>query len=265
MILCRLCGSDTALFLDARVLSRHDVRYFRCPTCDLIQTEQPHWLDEAYGSAISSLDTGAIQRNTFTARLTLAIGAVLGLDPRGRCLDFGGGCGVFTRMMRDAGWHFTWSDKYGQNFFARGFEGDPSQPHELVTAFEVFEHLVDVRGELARLFAPRHRAVLASTALHDGRPPRDWWFFGFGHGQHVAFYSAKTMHHIAREFGYEVIAAPARTLFIRRDIAIPAWRRALAARFLASDWLAYACGSILIELRRPRSLTLADSAALRDR
>lgn len=265
MIPCRLCGGETTHFMEARVLTRHDVRYFRCAACDLIQSELPHWLDEAYGSAISALDTGAIQRNTFTARLTLAVGTALGLDPSERCLDFGGGCGVLTRMMRDAGWHFTWSDKYGPNLFARGFEGDPAQSHELVTAFEVFEHLSDVRGELANLFAPRPRVVLASTVLHDGQPSRDWWFFGFGHGQHVAFFSAKTMRLIARDFGYEVIAAPSRTLFIRRDIAIPAWRRALAARLLVSDWLAYACGSILVELRRPHSLTLADSAALRDR
>ncbi len=248
-----------------RVLHRHDVAYFQCAKCDLIETELPHWLDQAYSSALGAIDTGAIHRNTFTARLTLAVGFVLGLDPRAKCLDFGGGHGVFTRLMRDAGWHFTWSDKYGENLFARGFEGDPAQTHELVTAFEVLEHLVDVRAELARIFAPRHRTVLVSTSLHDGQPARDWWFYVPEGGQHIAFYSERSMRYIARKFGYEAIVAPTHTLFIRSDFVVPSWKHAILARLLSSAWLAYGCGSILFELRRSKSLTLSDSLALRKR
>jgi len=81
------------------------------------------------------------------------------------CLDYGGGHGVFVRIMRDFGFDFRWSDCYATNIYARGFEGDVHLRHELVTAFEVFEHLVDVRAELAALFEPRHRYILVSTLV----------------------------------------------------------------------------------------------------
>ena len=50
---CRACGHPTAPYTTARVLNRHDVRYDRCPQCGLIQTETPHWLNEAYSEAIA--------------------------------------------------------------------------------------------------------------------------------------------------------------------------------------------------------------------
>lgn len=262
---CRLCGAPSVNFMSLMVLGSHPAGYFRCAHCGLIETETPSWLDRAYSSALSAIDTGAIHRSTFTARLALAVAFVLGLDPHKKSLDFGGGYGVFTRIMRDAGWHFTWYDKFAENLFARGFEGDPNAAHEFVTSFEVLEHLVDVREEFTRLFAPRHRAVLVSTSLHDGHPARDWWFFMPEAGQHVAFYSADTMRYIANEFGAEVIIAPMFTLFVRKDVELTKWKRRMLSWLLRFSWLAYGAGSVLFELRRGRALTLSDSIALRQK
>ncbi len=39
-------------------------------------------------------------------------------------LDYAGGYGVFTRLMRDIGFDFYWHDPYTQNLFANGFEKD---------------------------------------------------------------------------------------------------------------------------------------------
>ena len=140
-----------------------------------------------------------------SAHLTLSVAWLLGIDPGQPCLDFGGGHGVLVRMMRDLGLDFRWSDKFGKNLFAAGFEGDAANRYALVTAFEVFEHFEDVGPELRRLFSPGHGAVLVSTLLHD-RPARDWWYWCPETGQHLAFYSRRTMAHIANEFGYEAIA-----------------------------------------------------------
>ena len=54
---CRLCGAAAEPTCVQRVLGRHDVRYYRCPACDLMQTEPPYWLDEAYARTGPSLDT----------------------------------------------------------------------------------------------------------------------------------------------------------------------------------------------------------------
>lgn len=223
---CRLCGSDTVFLFCQRVLYKHDVRYFRCPTCDLIQSEQPWWLSEAYSSAISSFDTGAIARNLRSADLSFVVASLCGVGRAARCVDVGGGHGVFVRMMRDRGLNFSLCDKYAQNLFARGFEADPNEPSDLVTCFEVFEHFADVGGETEQLFFPRHGLILVSTILHRGHR-EGWWYYGPDAGQHIAFYSSRTMQFIAARFGYRRISGGAYTLFIRNDLVLPVARSML--------------------------------------
>ncbi len=261
---CRLCGQEATYLLSQRVLGRHDVNYFRCPACDLIQSEQPHWLDEAYSSAISALDTGAISRNIFCTRLAVVMARLLRVKRSEPCLDYGGGHGVFSRMMRDAGYNFRWCDKYGPNLYACGFEGDAKSTYRFVTAFEVFEHLVQVREELAMIFQPAHDFVLVGTVLHTN-PEKDWWYFVPETGQHVAFYSPRTLEHIGMTFGYQAFCGRAYSLLVRNQIRIGAWRRMLIRRYLNWTWLAYGIGSLQVELGRRRSLTWDDHVALKRR
>lgn len=54
---CRLCGAELQPHVRQHLLGRHDVQFHRCPRCDLIQSEPPYWLDDAYSQAISALDT----------------------------------------------------------------------------------------------------------------------------------------------------------------------------------------------------------------
>jgi hypothetical protein len=231
---CRLCGAPASPIFRQTILDRHDAAYFQCAVCDLIQTEPPYWLDEAYASALCAADTGAIHRNLLTADLTTALARLLGLTPRSRCLDYGGGHGVFVRMMRDRGFDFRLHDRYAENLFAPGFEADPGAPFDLVTAFEVVEHFADVATDLKRLFGSRPRCLLISTQLHRGHEP-GWWYYTPHTGQHIAFYSEKTMRRIAGDFGYRVAGSRAYTLFIRDDSEIAAWRITLAQRLIRSS------------------------------
>ena len=135
--------------------------------------------------------------------------------------------------MRDRGLDFHWSDKFAPNLYARGFEAESTEPHDLVTAFEVFEHFDDVRAELDRLFSPGHRFVLISTFLHRGH--RDgWWYYVPEVGQHVSFYSRRTMSFIAEKFGYQEFCGPAFTLMIRKTESphLSGWRIGMIKRIL---------------------------------
>jgi hypothetical protein len=261
---CRLCGSSTHFLFCQRVLHKHDVRYFRCPACDLIQSEEPWWLGEAYSSAITSFDTGAIARNVRCARLTTATAWLLGVTPQSHCADFGGGHGVFVRMMRDLGFYFALCDKYAQNLFARGFEADPTQRFDLVTCFEVLEHFADVSGELDRMFSPRHDAILVSTVLHRGHR-EGWWYYGPTHGQHIAFYSRQSMQFIAQRFGYEAISGGAFTIFVRPELLIARWKQIVLSRLIRGtradrDWKG--TSAILAVAPKHPSLTSIDSENL---
>ena len=231
-MLCRLCNNSTIPLFTQRVLGRYDVHYFCCNVCDLIQSEKPYWLDEAYADgAMADADTGAIARNALCAQTTSVIARLLMLSSHSRCADFGGGHGVFVRMMRDRGMDFRLCDKYATNLFARGFEADVADRFELMTAFEVFEHFADPAVEIERIFSPGHDAVLVGTVLHRGYRP-GWWYFSPQTGQHVAIYSAATMQTIGERRGYRVLSGPAYTLFLRRDRNVSPLETAFMERLL---------------------------------
>jgi len=190
-------------FGQAMVLGRHDVRYYRCPACGFIQTETPYWLAEAYSSAITRSDLGLVSRNLLCARLTPLVIVTL-FDRRARFLDYGGGYGLFVRLMRDQGFDFYRHDRYAENLFAAGFDAAdrPAAGYELVTAFEVFEHLVEPRAEMEQMLA-YSRHILFSTRLTPEPAPdlQSWWYYGLDHGQHVALYSRQALRVLGQQFG----------------------------------------------------------------
>ncbi len=261
---CRLCGGAAAPVCHQLLLNKYEAKFYRCGDCDLIQSEPPYWLEESYSSAISAHDTGAISRNLFSANFSAALFRVLGIGRKSACLDYGAGHGVFVRMMRDRGYQFLWYDKYAANLFARGFEGSVSARYDIVTAFEVFEHLVDCREELDTLFRPKHKFVLVSTVLHSGHR-EGWWYYTPESGQHVAFYSRNTIDHIAERYNYVVVCGATHVLFVERACRLSAFATSLVR--LAFRWqkAAYALGAMFSPLDFAfRSLTLSDHRAMKD-
>ncbi|MEJ2506837.1 MAG: hypothetical protein P8Y81_11315 [Ignavibacteriaceae bacterium] len=68
-VTCKICSSESKYVFSATVLQKYDVKYFHCPECGFLQTEEPYWLDEAYSSAIGAEDTGLIALNILLIRL----------------------------------------------------------------------------------------------------------------------------------------------------------------------------------------------------
>ncbi len=199
---CRVCGGTTVLAFQAMVLRKHMVSYFSCPTCGFHQTEKPYWLNEAYERPINLSDTGLVARNiTYSQKVSLILYFLLGRG--GRFLDFAGGYGLFTRLMRDVGFDFYWDDSFTKNMFAQGFSSKEfEQEYQAVTAFEVFEHFSDPGREISDLLKISRNVVFSTELFDSGRlPPRDWWYYGFGHGQHISFYSLQTMQFLAQAHG----------------------------------------------------------------
>jgi hypothetical protein len=248
---CRICGAASNPFGRAKVLGRHPVQYFRCSTCGFVQTEKPYWLAEAYQDALSGLDVGAVSRNL---RLQPIVQAVIQefFHPARRFVDYGGGSGLFVRLMRDAGYDFWWQDKYARNVFARGFEAKSGQS-ELLTAFEVFEHLEDPAGELNQMLTCA-RNVLFSTVLLPAETPQpgQWWYYGLEHGQHVALYSVRALEQLGQRFGLHLCSAGELHLLSERPINARAFRRATRPRI--ASWIN--------RFSRRRSLTDSDFQAV---
>jgi hypothetical protein len=230
---CRVCGSATS-FIFKRALLGHEVDYFQCPKCGYVQTEEPHWLDQAYESAINLTDCGLVHRNERMRKLVVQTMAMLGIL-KGKVIDCAGGYGLLVRMLRDWGVDARWNDPYCGNLMARGFEARKDEQADLVTAFEAFEHFVDPLGELGKLLE-RGDNVLFSTALVSvpAPKPEDWWYYCFEHGQHVGFLSTGALQVMAERFNCH-FRTDGRSFHLFTKAPLPAWKWFLFrnTRFLA--------------------------------
>jgi hypothetical protein len=182
-------------------MNKYKVAYWHCPRCGFLQTEEPYWLDDAKCDALNIYDTGIISRAISFSRITAGLIYFL-FDTQGKFVDYAGGYGLFTRMMRDIGFDYYWYDPYAQNLFARSFEFKKNmQPVTLVTAFECFEHFVDPQQSIAELFAISPNIFFSTTLLPVPCPkPQKWWYYGLQHGQHICFYARSTLEFIAKQY-----------------------------------------------------------------
>jgi hypothetical protein len=211
-------------------MSKFEVTYYRCVNCGFIQTEQPYWLEEAYSEAIASQDVGVMMRNEMNALFTSNL-LSLAFGNTSHALDFGGGHGVFVRMMRDRGFNFFWKDLYASNHFARGFEFDPTISYDFVTAFEVLEHFVEPMRELESVMAIADNVFVSTLTVPTPTPQlSDWWYYLPSTGQHVSFYTKEALNHIAAHYNRHLYSNGSYHLFTKQPISPFRFRLAMNAK-----------------------------------
>lgn len=209
---CPICANPMHACFTARVLHKYTADYEVCDSCGFLRAKEPHWLDEAYSSAIAAADTGLVGRNTMIAdKVAGVLYWVASAHGRGRYLDAAGGYGMLTRLMRDSGFDFYWSDKHCQNLLATQFEYTPALGAcDAVTAIEVMEHLVDPVAFIEETLKQAGSDMLIfTTELYEGAVPRpeDWWYYTFATGQHIGFYQRRTLETIGRRLGLQFSSA----------------------------------------------------------
>ena len=198
---CNICKNEASILFNDLVLNKYKVDYFKCSNCGFIQTEKPYWLNEAYGNAITDLDIGLVSRNLIYSDLLEKI-IKNNFNYKGKFLDYAGGYGLFVRLMRDKGFDFYWEDKYCKNIFAKNFDVHglkKKNRFDLITAFELFEHLANPINELKKMLKYSD-VIIFSTELQPEKKinnANDWWYFAQETGQHISFYSKETLQYIA--------------------------------------------------------------------
>lgn len=202
---CKICNNKTEKLFQGKILNKHIVQYYQCTHCQFIQTEKPYWLAEAYSSAIGEQDIGLLRRNNKLVPQVVEIFQRSRINSDSKFLDYGGGMGVFVRLMRDEGYDFYLYDKYCENKFAKHFQIEElqNQHFEAITAFEVFEHLEQPKEDIKTML--QHSDMLIfSTELQPNiqfKSINDWWYFAPLGGQHIALYSKQSLEELAQQFG----------------------------------------------------------------
>lgn len=137
-------------------------------------------------------------------------------------LDYGGGSGLLSKQLREKGWDSQTYDPYvDRSVSVRGIG-----PFDLVTAFEVFEHVPDVNvlfDDLQTLVKV-DGAIMFSTLLSDGEigrhRPLTWWYASPRNG-HISLFSAQSLRLCLNRRGFNFASASANLHVAYR--AVPAW------------------------------------------
>jgi hypothetical protein len=202
---CKICNYKARNIFSAKILNKYNVKYYYCDYCGFLQTEEPYWLKEAHSDPISIIDTGIMARNIDSSKITAVILFFL-FNKYGKFLDFAGGYGFLTRLMRDIGFDFYWHDPYSPNLVARGFESKGnSLKYELITSFETFEHFAEPVKEIESMIQFSDNILFSTELLPSTLPkPEAWWYYALESGQHISIYSYKTLRYIAQKYNMNI-------------------------------------------------------------
>ena len=192
---------------------QHQARYYECGACHALQIPDVPWLAAAYrhegaGHACDR-DTGRLRR-CFSASWYLFVLKSVGVVPSSaRLLDWGGGHGLLSRMLRDVGID-AWS--YDPHVPVPLFSADQALSDDeavegsfdVVTAFEVLEHLVDpvgTAGSIRRILAPGATVVVSTGVYRSGQHDESWHYLAVEGGQHITFWSEAALGHLGSLLG----------------------------------------------------------------
>lgn len=200
---CHICANESLKIFDALILNKYRTDYFQCTNCGFIQTEKPTWLNEAYVSAITSIDVGLVYRNLGFSNIIPSILDIFSTEDDSY-LDYGGGYGLFVRIMRDKGYDFYLQDVFAENLFAKYFElkdYNKKAKFAALTAFEVFEHLENPVDELKKMFELSDTLIFSTELqpVSTYSSVSDWWYFVPETGQHLSFYSTRSLEILSEQ------------------------------------------------------------------
>lgn len=120
-----------------------------------------------------------------------------------RHLDYGGGRGLLSDLLRQSGWQSISYDP----FVNRNIHPENLGKFDLITAYEVFEHVPDVKQLMSNLslLLAQDGVVLFSTLLSDGNlDPRQritWWYASPRNG-HISLFSRKSLAVLGAREGF---------------------------------------------------------------
>jgi hypothetical protein len=217
----------------------------------------------AHAKAISNLDTGLVSRCLSASKLTSTLLFLEGKKGV-KGIDWGGGTGLLTRLLRDKGFKVLSYDKYAKADHADGFEATLEQAEEeavFITSVECFEHLVNPIDSYNKVTSNKDYFIFTTEII--ATPPPDpatnsWWYFVPESGQHITFASKQGLDELRKILGFDHYVCFGSLHVMSRSKLRFATRLVLGVRSLRR--IAFL---VIPEImNRKYSLTLADKAWL---
>lgn len=222
---CPICGAS-AILVDSvdfnksceevrgRFLPRSGRRvdFHLCDACgfcfapEFSQWHREEFAKYIYNSKYVTVDpdsTGARQ-NAQTMMLESLFGAHKNAITH---FDYGGGAGLLTQNLKRSGWQSVTADP----FMGPSNVGRFGDRYDLVTAFEVFEHVADPNSIITDLLAAVKPGglILFSTLLSDRHIraglPLEWWYASPRNG-HISLYSSSSLRLLFDSHRWKVLS-----------------------------------------------------------
>jgi SAM-dependent methyltransferase len=220
-LLCPVCSAGCAL-LDVvdfnksceevrgnfLTLTGIPIYYVQCTNCSFCYApEFADWPLSEFEEKIYNQDYALVDPDYIDVRPranAATLTSLFGNNPQAiKHLDYGGGSGVLANLLNEANFQSVSYDP----FVDRQMEISQLGQFDLITAFEVFEHVPDVQqlmANLRALLAP-DGIVLFSTLLSDGniQPNQrlSWWYASPRNG-HISLFSKKSLALLAQHYGF---------------------------------------------------------------
>ncbi len=234
-VCCSVCGCRRLSFLGVKDLAyscndhfqgqgqfafaNAPVRYHRCDSCGFTSTSaldawsredfKAHIYNEAYVFADPIFEVIRPQRNSEMVSVLWGR-SLLGIS----VLDYGGGDGAFSRFMQERGFSCVSVDA-----FHGGDVLVPGTVYELVTCFEVIEHVphLDLAAWFAGLVAwlSPSGTLLLSTELLDAHPGIDNHYIAPRNG-HISLHTGASLRALAASHGLTVYSVSNEMHLFRR-------------------------------------------------
>ncbi len=219
---CKICGETSPVFgvvdfhkscEEARgkqlASSGVPIAYRRCPRCGFVFTNAfDPWDIEDFRRSIYNADYRLVDPDCVEARpvgnARLVAETFAASRQSIRILDYGGGSGLLAERLRAEGFAAQTYDPFSQ------WNRLPGETFDLITAFEVMEHLPDPRATAASMVSLLRQpgAILFSTLVQ----PEDflqqglrWWYAAPRNG-HVSLHTRSSLAGLFRPLGWHVVS-----------------------------------------------------------
>jgi SAM-dependent methyltransferase len=188
-------------------ISGRPIYYRRCQRCGfLFTTAFDQWSFEAFRQNIYNDDYVIVDPDYVEVRPASNAAMIAATFPAARSsitiLDYGGGSGLLATRLREHGFTAATYDPFSE------FRDLPAEPFDLVTCFEVMEHVPFPEKTVAQMVSlmKKRGAILFSTLVQPANLDQmglNWWYASPRNG-HISLYSKAALALLFEPHGMRV-------------------------------------------------------------